>query len=89
MARQKSEDKITARGVGLKVSEWRELEKIAAEVGTTPHAIAAYGIRYFVKDYQAGKVKTQSKKVPSPTYKQARRSEALANRQRLFCCLIE
>ena len=62
MAR-KSQDKISARGVGLKASEWVELEKIAAEVGTTPHAIAAFGIRYFMKDYRAGKIKTQTKKI--------------------------
>ncbi len=60
---KRSDDKISARGVGLKASEWVELEKIAKEVGTTPHAIAAFGIRYFMKDYRAGKIKTQTKKI--------------------------
>lgn len=65
MARQKSQDKISARGVGLKASEWAELEKIAEEIGITPHAAAAYGIKRFMKDYKAGKIKTQTKKIQS------------------------
>ena len=62
MAKQ-TQDKIQARGVGLKQSEWAELEQIARQMDTTPHAIAAYGIRYFLKDYRAGKIKPQSKKI--------------------------
>jgi hypothetical protein len=65
MVRPKSQDKISARGVGLKASEWRELEKIAKEIGITPHAVLQYGIRYFLRDYRAGKIKTQPKKVQS------------------------
>ena len=63
MAKKPQDDKIQARGVGLRQSEWAEIERIAAEVGTTPHAIAAYGLRYFMKDYRAGKIKTQAKKI--------------------------
>jgi hypothetical protein len=63
MARQKSEDRVRAHGIGLKDSEWSELEKIAAEIGVTTHAAAAYGIKYFMRDYKAGKIKTQTKKI--------------------------
>ena len=62
MPRQ-SQDKIEPRGVGLKASEWVEIEKIAAEIGITPHAVVQYGIRYFLKEYRAGKIKTQAKKI--------------------------
>jgi hypothetical protein len=65
MARQKSQDRISARGVGLKASEWAELEKIADDAGIKPHAVAAYAIRYFLKDYRAGKIKPQAKKIQS------------------------
>jgi hypothetical protein len=63
MAKQKSDDKIQARGVGLKRSEWEEMEKIAGEIGVTAHAAAAYAIKYFMRDYKAGKIKTQTKKI--------------------------
>jgi hypothetical protein len=63
MARQPSKDKIQARGIGLKASEWQELEKIAADIGITAHAAAAWAIRHFMNEYKAGRIKTQSKKV--------------------------
>jgi hypothetical protein len=55
-------DKIQVRGVGLKQSEWVELEKIAEGLELTPHAVAVYGVRYFLKAYQEGKIRTQAKK---------------------------
>jgi hypothetical protein len=58
-----TKDRISARGVGLKSSEWAELEKIAQDAGLKPHAVAAYAIRYFLKDYRAGKIKPQAKKI--------------------------
>ena len=60
---KQSQDKIQARGVGLKQSEWAELENAAKELGVTPHAVLQYGIRYFMRDYRAGKIKPQSKKI--------------------------
>ena len=56
------DDKIQARGVGLKQSEWAVLEKIAGDLEITPHAVAAYGVRYFLKAYKEGKIKTETKK---------------------------
>lgn len=57
-----AQDIIKARGVGLKESEWAELEKIAAELSMTLHAVSAYGVRYFLKAYQAGKIKPETKR---------------------------
>ena len=62
MARKKLDDIIKARGVGLKVSEWEEVEKIADDLGTTPYAVAAYGIRYFLKAWHEGRIKPETKK---------------------------
>jgi len=55
-------DIIAARGVGLKTSEWVEIEGIAVDLGTTPHAVTAYAVRYFLKQYRAGKIKPETKK---------------------------
>jgi hypothetical protein len=56
-------DIIKAHGVGLKISEWDELKKIATELGDwTLHAVSAYAIRYFLKDYRAGKIKSETKR---------------------------
>ena len=54
-------DIIKARGVGLKESEWAELQKVAKELGTNLHAVTAYGVRYFLKAYKAGKIKPETK----------------------------
>jgi hypothetical protein len=53
-------DKIQARGIGLKASEWAEVEAIAADLDTTTHAILAYGVRYFLKHWRDGKIKPQT-----------------------------
>lgn len=57
-----SNDKIQARGIGLKLSEWAEVDKIASELEITPHAVTSYGVRYFLKAYQEGKIKPHTKK---------------------------
>lgn len=62
MPKKNQDDVIRSRGIGLKLSEWEEIDKIAEALEITPHAVAAYGIRYFMKDYKAGKIKTQTKK---------------------------
>ncbi len=62
MPRKKVDDSIKARGVGLKLSEWEEIEKIADDLGATPYAVAAYGIRYFLKAWHEGKIKTETRK---------------------------
>ena len=59
---KQSQDKIQARGIGLKISEWEDIDKIAAELDITPHAVTSYGVRYFLKAWHDGKIKPQSKK---------------------------
>jgi len=54
-------DEITAQGVGLRLSEWAELDTIAADLGMTPHALRVYAVRYFLAQYKAGKIKTAAK----------------------------
>ena len=62
MPKQPPDDKIQARGVGLKISEWAEIDRLAEELSITPHAVAAYGVRYFLKASRDGKIKTETKK---------------------------
>jgi hypothetical protein len=59
------DDIIKARGVGLKVSEWQELEQIAKDLDVTVHYLTSYGVRYFLKDYRQGKIKPETKKTQS------------------------
>jgi hypothetical protein len=58
---QAPQDIIKARGVGLKISEWEELEGIRRELGITLHAVTAYAVRYFLKAYREGKIKPEKR----------------------------
>lgn len=60
---QKAPDIVKARGVGLASSEWAEFDEIADALGMNPHALRVYALRYFVKDYKAGKIATKTEKV--------------------------
>jgi hypothetical protein len=62
----KEKDKTEPRGVGLKQSEWEIIDKIADEFGdsVTSHAVTAFGLRYFLKQYQAGEVEIPVKQEP-------------------------
>lgn len=42
--------------VGMKQSEAEIIEAIAAEFGVSMNAIMRYGLRYFLRDYLAGRV---------------------------------
>jgi hypothetical protein len=59
---KRTDDTIKSRGVGLKQSEWEEVEKIAYDLGIKPYALAAYAIRYFLKAWHEGKIKTETRK---------------------------
>jgi hypothetical protein len=61
MAR-KTDDIVKTRGVSLKQTEWEEIERIAADLGITPHAVGQYGLRFFLKAWHEGKIKTATKK---------------------------
>ena len=56
----KPADIIESRGVGLKKSEWEYIEKTAAELNLTTHGLAVSLLRYGLKDYKAGKMKTKT-----------------------------
>ena len=58
----KQQDPLKARGVGLKESEWLEIESIANSTGKTTHAISAYLLRFGLKAWREGKIKTETKK---------------------------
>ena len=55
-------EKAISWGVSLKASEWTEIEKIAAELNMKRGALAALFVRYAVKEYKAGKMKTKTTK---------------------------
>jgi hypothetical protein len=59
---KRTDDKIQTRGIGLKLSEWGEVDGIAEELELTPHAVIAYAVRYFLKAWHEGKIKPQTKK---------------------------
>jgi len=47
-------DRVKARGVGLRESEWNRLEEIAGELGVTRHNLMLYVLRDFIQRYEAG-----------------------------------
>lgn len=55
-------EKAISWGVSLQSSEWAEIEKIAAELNMKRGALAASLLRYAVKEYKAGKIKTKTAK---------------------------
>jgi hypothetical protein len=49
---------VITRGLGLKESEWQFLEHLSHELGlNSKHAMTAYAVRYFIKQYQEGNIK--------------------------------
>ena len=57
-----AKDEVKSHGVGLRESEWQQIEAIADEMGITKHAVAAYALRYFLKSYTAGEIQTSTKR---------------------------
>jgi len=55
-------EKAISWGVSLPGKEWAEIEKIADELNMKRGALAAVFIRYAVKEYKAGKMKTKTAK---------------------------
>ena len=55
-------DPITARGVGIKASEWAEVERLAGDYGLTAHALAVRLLRYGLDALKAGKIKSKRSK---------------------------
>jgi hypothetical protein len=59
---EKPEDPVKPRGIGLRESEWQRLEEIAGELGMTAHAVAMYAIRDFVRRFEKGEIRTETKR---------------------------
>lgn len=53
-------DTIDAKGVGLKLSEWQEIEDRAKALGMTRHGLAAILLRYGLDHLRTGKIKTKT-----------------------------
>lgn len=53
-------DPADARGVGLHVSEWAEIDQWAARLGMKPHALTLALLRYGLAQLRAGKIKTKT-----------------------------
>ena len=62
---EKPKDPVDPYGVGLRKSEWRRYEEIAAEMQMTKHGVALFALRYFLKQYDAGEIETGTR----PTFK--------------------
>lgn len=57
-----ADDVIEANGVGLKKSEWAEIEQLAQRMGITRHKLAAMLLRYGLDHLRSGKIKTKTEK---------------------------
>ena len=54
-------DPIVASGIGLRESEWVKIDEISSAMGIKKHAVTVYAVRYFLKDWEAGKIKTETR----------------------------
>lgn len=54
-------DKVKVIGIGLRESEWQQVEQIADQLGVSKHALSAYSVRDFLKRWEAGEIKTETK----------------------------
>lgn len=61
-AQPAQDDLIEAKGVGLKSSEWAEIEQRAQSLGMTRHGLAAILLRYGLDHLRQGKIKTKTEK---------------------------
>ena len=55
------DDSVDSYSVGLRASEWQRLDAIAAEMGITRNKVAAWALRSFLKQYEAGDIQTVKK----------------------------
>jgi hypothetical protein len=52
------------RGVYLKEEDWKIIEEIKSKTGWKVGTILTYGVRYFLKQYQEGKIPFESRMLP-------------------------
>ncbi len=57
-----ADDLVESFGVGLRHSEWEDIKTIAGELNMKYHALAVAFIRYGLKAYKEGKIKTKAAK---------------------------
>ena len=56
-SKAQDEGRVITRGLGLSESKWQELEELAHELGLpSRHAMTAYAVKYFLKQYKEGKI---------------------------------
>jgi len=60
---QPTADPMEARGVGLKRSEWEDLDQRARALGLSAHALALILLRYGINHLKTGKIKPSTEKV--------------------------
>ena len=58
---KKADEIVKSRGIGLKTGEWQEIDQIADELGWKPGAVVVYAVRYFLKAWHEGKIKTTTR----------------------------
>lgn len=65
-ASAEGKDKIRPVGVGLKASEWEQVQRIAEKAEISPHALTRYAILKFIQMYENGEItiETETKRVP-------------------------
>lgn len=61
---EEEKDPVNPKGVGLKESEWAEVEEIADDLGVTYHALRVFFMRWAIKQYKAGNVEIPIRKEP-------------------------
>ena len=49
---KKEKDLVKSRGIGLKISEWQEIDQIADELGWKSGEVLLYAVRYFLKEFE-------------------------------------
>ncbi len=61
---EKIKDPVQPRGVGLRESEWRKVDRLAQELGMKPGSLAAFALRYFIAAYDRGLVELENRPRP-------------------------
>ena len=57
-------DPVRPVGIGLKASEWADLELMAAQLGVTRHSLSLWILRDFIKRFKDGwRPETENKRV--------------------------
>jgi len=58
---KKPDEMAQSRGVSLKTSEWQDIDQIADDLDWKPGAVSQYALRYFLKAWRNGEIKTKTR----------------------------